>query len=109
MASHQIHFQLTIIDVGFCQFPQFLSLSPSHFSADGPDSQSPPKVHGLPNHVPPEMGKNEDDLKNFNPKDGGIQAFGLKPSQMQISGIPVCPNGLNAMQYSDGRFWLLME
>lgn len=86
------------------------SLNSSHFPlsppADGPDSQSPPKVHGLPNHVPPEMGKNEDDLKNFNPKDGGIQAFGLKPSQMQISGIPVCPNGLNAMQYSDGRFWL---
>uniref|UniRef100_A0A914HT32 Uncharacterized protein n=1 Tax=Globodera rostochiensis TaxID=31243 RepID=A0A914HT32_GLORO len=70
---------------------------------------------GLPNHVP--SNKEEQniggmDQKGFGEFPGALETFGqsfskevvvAQPQRAAHQTIPVCPNGLNAMRYKDGR------
>ncbi|KAI3410165.1 NAD(P)H-quinone oxidoreductase subunit 5, chloroplastic [Globodera pallida] len=70
---------------------------------------------GLPNHVP--SNKEEQniggmDQKGFGEFPGALETFGqsfskevvvTQPQRAAHQTIPVCPNGLNAMRYKDGR------
>uniref|UniRef100_A0A1I8BS33 Kunitz/Bovine pancreatic trypsin inhibitor domain protein n=1 Tax=Meloidogyne hapla TaxID=6305 RepID=A0A1I8BS33_MELHA len=67
---------------------------------------SPPVLSGLPQHVPEQNSANKNMLPtHFNDDKSDIDpAFSFSKSVGTIAnGVPICPNGLNTMLYSDGR------
>nr|CAD2164986.1 unnamed protein product [Meloidogyne enterolobii] len=65
-------------------------------------------VNGLPQHIPEQNSANKNMLPTqFNDdksdKDSPLFSFSKSLGGTIANGVPICPNGLNTMLYSDGR------
>uniref|UniRef100_A0A915NY52 BPTI/Kunitz inhibitor domain-containing protein n=1 Tax=Meloidogyne floridensis TaxID=298350 RepID=A0A915NY52_9BILA len=65
-------------------------------------------VNGLPQHIPEQNSANKNMLPtqfndDKNDKDSPLFSFSKSLGGTIANGVPICPNGLNTMLYSDGR------